>query len=96
MTPWESLLQSNNGSSIIKQLALIAFFILVCMYIYIYIYIYIYSTYVCICIYILTIYILANVNLLNLNNNLLFFCVCGYKNNRFIVNSNQRPNKCDH
>ena len=28
MTPWESLLQSNNGSSIIKQLALIAFFIL--------------------------------------------------------------------
>ena len=30
MTPWESLLQSNNGSWIIKQLALIA-------YIYIYI-----------------------------------------------------------
>ena len=28
MTPWESWLQSNNGSSIIKQLALIAFFIL--------------------------------------------------------------------
>ena len=32
---------------------------------------------------------LTNVNLLNLINNLLmFFCVCGYKNNRFIVNSN--------
>ena len=46
MTPWESLLQSNNGSSIIKQLALIAFFILeyyIYKYIYIYIYIYIYS-----------------------------------------------------
>ena len=28
MTPWESLLQSNNGLLIIKQLALIAFFIL--------------------------------------------------------------------
>ena len=28
MTPWESLLKSNNGSSIIKQLALIAFLIL--------------------------------------------------------------------
>ena len=27
MTPWESLLKSNNGSSIIKQLALIAFFV---------------------------------------------------------------------
>ena len=27
MTPRESLLQSNNGSSIIKQLALIAFFV---------------------------------------------------------------------
>ena len=39
MTPWESLLQSNNGSSIIKQLALIAFFILEYIYIYIYIYI---------------------------------------------------------
>ena len=26
MTPWESLLQSNNGSSIIKQLALRHFF----------------------------------------------------------------------
>ena len=22
----------------------------------------------------------------------MFFCVCGYKNNRFIVNSNQGPN----
>ena len=43
--------------------------------------------------YILTICILININLLNLNNNLLMFlCVCGYKNNRFIVNSNQRPN----
>ena len=37
MTPWESLLQSNNGSSIIKQLALIAFFILEYIYIYIYV-----------------------------------------------------------
>ena len=37
MTPWESLLQSNNGSSIIKQLALIAFFRLISsLYIYIY------------------------------------------------------------
>ena len=35
MTPWKSLLQSNNGSSIIKQLALIAFFILEYIYIYI-------------------------------------------------------------
>ena len=34
MTPWESLLQSNNGSSIIKQLVLIAFFILEYIYIY--------------------------------------------------------------
>ena len=34
MTPWESLLQSNNGSSIIKQLALIALFILEYIYIY--------------------------------------------------------------
>ena len=42
MTPWESLLQSNNGSSIIKQLALKAFFILEYIYIYIYNYIYIY------------------------------------------------------
>ena len=33
MTPWESLLQSNNGSSIIKQLALIVFFILEYIYI---------------------------------------------------------------
>ena len=33
MTPWESLLQSNNGSSIIKQLALIGFFILEYIYI---------------------------------------------------------------
>ena len=49
-----------------------------------YMYIYTYHIYTCQC------------NLLNLNNNLLFFCVCGYKNNRFIVNSNQRPNKCDH
>ena len=40
MTPWESLLESNNGSSIIKQLVLIAFFILVYIYIYIYIYIF--------------------------------------------------------
>ena len=39
MTPWESLLQSNDGLLIIKQLALIAFF-----YIYMYIYIYISST----------------------------------------------------
>ena len=39
MTHWESLLQNNNGSSIIKQLALIAFFILEYIYIYIYIYI---------------------------------------------------------
>ena len=40
MTPWESLLQSNDGSLIIKQLALIAFFILeyICIYVYIYIY----------------------------------------------------------
>ena len=33
MTPWESLLQSNNGLSIIKQLALIAFFFLEYIYI---------------------------------------------------------------
>ena len=33
MTPWESLLESNNGSSIIKQLALIAFFTLEYIYI---------------------------------------------------------------
>ena len=33
MTPWESLLQINNGSSIIKQWALIAFFILEYIYI---------------------------------------------------------------
>ena len=33
MTPWESLLQSNSGSSIIKQLALIALFILEYIYI---------------------------------------------------------------
>ena len=33
MTPWESLLQSNNESSIIKQLPLIAFFILEYIYI---------------------------------------------------------------
>ena len=33
MAPWESLLQSNNGSSIIKQLPLIAFFILEYIYI---------------------------------------------------------------
>ena len=32
MTPWESLLQNNNGSSIIKQVALIAFFILEYIY----------------------------------------------------------------
>ena len=38
-------------------------------------------------------YILTSVNLFNLNNNLLmFFYVCGSKNNRFIVNGNQRPN----
>ena len=44
MTPWESLLQSNNGSSIIKQLALITFFILEYIsIIYIYIYIYIHN-----------------------------------------------------
>ena len=36
-TPWESLLQSNNGSLINKQLALLAFFILEYIYIYIYI-----------------------------------------------------------
>ena len=51
-------------------------------------------TYVCICIYIdihvytyqyiLTIYILTNVNLLDLNNNqVMFFSVSDYKNNRF-------------
>ena len=40
MTPWESL-QSNNGSLIIKQLPLIAFFILEYIYVNIYIYIYI-------------------------------------------------------
>ena len=39
MTPWESL-QSNNGSLIIKQLPLIAFFILEYIYVNIYIYIY--------------------------------------------------------
>ena len=33
MTPWEFLLLSNNGSSIIQQLALIAFFILEYIYI---------------------------------------------------------------
>ena len=33
MTPWESLLQSNNGSSITKRLALIVFFILEYIYI---------------------------------------------------------------
>ena len=38
MTPWESL-QSNNGSLIIKQLPLIAFFILEYIYVNIYIYI---------------------------------------------------------
>ena len=37
MTPWESLLQSNNGSLIINQLALIALVILEYIYIYIYI-----------------------------------------------------------
>ena len=42
---------------------------------------------------IITIYILINVHLLNLNNNLqMIFCVRGYKNNRFIANSNQRLN----
>ena len=46
MTHWESLLQSNNGSSIIKQLALIAFFILEYIYIYIYIYIFIIYIYI--------------------------------------------------
>ena len=56
----------------------------ICMGIYIHIYTYQ---------YILTISVLTNVNLLNLNNNLLmFFCVCGYKNDCFTVNSNQRPN----
>ena len=40
MTPWDSLLQSNNGSSIIRQLALIAFFILEYIYIYIYTHLY--------------------------------------------------------
>ena len=39
---WESLLQSNNELSIIRQLALIAFVILEYKYKYIYIYIYIY------------------------------------------------------
>ena len=33
ITPWESMLQSNNGSSIIKQLALISFLILEYIYI---------------------------------------------------------------
>ena len=51
MTPWESLLQSNNGSSIIKQLALTAFFILEYIYIYIYIYIYTYYIYIYIYVY---------------------------------------------
>ena len=41
MTPWESLLQSNNESSMIKQMALIAFFILEYIYIYICMYVYI-------------------------------------------------------
>ena len=44
MTPWESLLQSNNESSMIKQMALIAFFIL--EYIYIYIYVCMYMSYI--------------------------------------------------
>ena len=39
MTPWETLSQSNNGSSIIKQLPLIVSFILEYIYIYIYIYV---------------------------------------------------------
>ena len=42
MTPWESLLQSNNGLLMIKQLALIAFFILVCVCVCVCIYIYTY------------------------------------------------------
>ena len=53
MAPWEPLLQTNNGLSIIKQLALIAFFILehnIYIYIYddgvyIYTYLYIYIVY---------------------------------------------------
>ena len=62
MTPWESLSQGNNGSSIIKQLALIAFFILEYIYVYIYIhiyiniYVYIYMYIYSICIYIYNMY----------------------------------------
>ena len=60
MTPWESLLQSNNGSSIIKQLVLITFFILQYIYIYnthiIYIGVHIYYIYY-ICYNIIYIYV---------------------------------------
>ena len=42
MTPCKSFLFSKNGSSIPKQLVLIAFFIQKYIYIYIYIYIYMY------------------------------------------------------
>ena len=70
--------------------------IYICTYMYIHIYMYIYMDmyiYMYVYVYIFTIYILISVNLLNLNNKLLvLFCVCGYKNNRFIVNSNHRPN----
>ena len=70
---------------------------LVGIFIYIYIQIYIY-TYIYVPIFTIlpyvTIYILTNANLHNLINNLLIFflCGCGYKNDRFIVNINQRPN----
>ena len=43
MTPLEFLSESNNGSLIIKQLALIALFILEYIYIHIYIYMYMYT-----------------------------------------------------
>ena len=58
MAPWESLSQGNNGSSIIKQLALIAIYILEYIYVYIYIHIYInIYVYIYICIYIVYVYI---------------------------------------
>ena len=44
MTPCESVLHNNNGSSTFKQLALMAFSLLEYIYIYIYIYI-LYYTY---------------------------------------------------